>query len=166
VLLRSWAKDLLARLIARWPLGDLAISLSGVAFACASATFAAVMIAQSHQGGYVKPSEHLAIFSRPLSQPYTGAKEMITPYDPMPVGTVRARPRQDDVTATIPKEKIVANYKLRRVMKDEALVQGPEGFVSLRAGMSLADVGEVLAIEMRGRRFVIVTSAGLIIEDE
>jgi len=166
VLLWSWAKDLVTGFVARWPLGDLAISLSGIALACASATFATVMIAQSGQGGFVKPSEHLAIFSRPLSQPYTGAKDLLIPYDPMPVGTVRARPRENDVTASVPKEKIVSNYKLRRVTKDEALVQGPDGFLNLRAGMSLAHVGEVLAIETRGRRFVIVTSGGLIIEDE
>ena len=164
---RNWVKIALAAFVARWPLGDLAISLSGVALAGASATFAAVMIAQSGQGGYVKPNEHLAIFSRPLSQPYSGAwREAAPPYDPMPVGTVRARPRNEDVTASIPKDKIVETYKLRRVVQGEALLQGPEGFITVHAGASLPNLGEVLAIEMRGRRFVVRTSAGLIVDDE
>jgi hypothetical protein len=164
--MRRWTKWAVAALLARWPLGDIAISLSGIALAGASATFAAVMITHSSSGGFVKPNEHLAIFARPLSQPYTGARDAAVPYDPMPVGTVRAAARNEDATVTIQKDKVVTDYKLRRVSQGEALVQGPEGFVNLRAGMMLAGVGDVLSIEMRGRRFVLVTSAGLIIEDD
>ena len=159
-----WTKLTISAILARWPLGDIAISLTGLGLAAGAALFAVVMIGESARGGRMQQSEHFAIFARPITLPYTGAKGTAPLYDPMPVGTVRARP----VEAQQPKpptEPIAQGYRMRGYSQGSALVQGPAGFITVRPGSTIEGLGDVVSIEARGRRVVVVTTAGLIVDD-
>ncbi len=162
-----WIKILVIMGLAHKPLADVVLGLSGVGLAGASVAFAATMIAQSGQGPRINGAEHLGVFAQPVSVPYTGGdlrRSLIAQLDMMPVGSVRARRATPEVENR--DEKIVAGYRMRGLSQGEALVQGPDGFLTLKPGSEIADIGRVLSFEARGRRLVIVTTGGLIVGDD
>lgn len=150
--------------IAQKSAGDLALAATGLGLAGTSVAFAAYMVATSDQGPRINSAENLAIFARPAAAPYNMglARGRAQEYDMTPVGTVRTR-----VGATsAPPEKAVAAYHMRGYSQGEALVQGPDGFITVKIGEEIAGLGRVTAIEARGRNIVVITTGGMIAGDD
>lgn len=151
---------------------DIGLGLAGIGLAGSSVAFAAYMITQNSGHPRINAQDRLAIFAQPVNQPYMGGsfspfeRKDGPQFDMMPVGTIRARSNGGDPAIAPPPEKIAGDYRIRGLSQGAALVQGPNGFISVRPGMSIAGLGDVIAIEARGRRMVIVTTGGLITEGD
>jgi hypothetical protein len=146
--------------------GDLAFGALGVLLATSAVGIASFMIAHSDEGPRVNSTEHLAIFAKPVSIPYSGGDMRRFEYDMAPTGAIRPRPSAPDA-APEPAAEIVANgYRMRGYSQGQALVQGPSGFVSVSAGGEIEGLGRVLSIEPRGRSLIIRTTGGVILSDD
>lgn len=165
--------------LARVPFSDIAVGAAGVGLAGGAATFAVVMMANTGQLPGVNGAEHLSIFTKPVSKPYAGGRpaefasreEGAPGLDFMPIGSVRVRPlgangpraaEEAVQTSNEPKTPALPGYRMRGIFQSEALVQGPDGFQMVRAGSEIQGAGQVIAIEARGRRWVVVTTTGVI----
>lgn len=145
---------------------DFGLHLAGLALAGGSVAFAAYMVQTSGQGPRINSPEHLAIFAQPVSVPYRGAIERPRPdFDMTPVGTVRARPAATP-QPIIPADQVVSGYRMRGFSQGEALVQGPSGFINVKAGSEIEGLGRVIGVEARGRSLVVVTTKGLIVGED
>jgi hypothetical protein len=60
-------------------------------------------------------------------------------------------------------EKRLKNYRLRDVFAEFALVEAPHGVLLVREGGTLESVGRVTSIEQREQRWVVTTTAGVIL---
>jgi hypothetical protein len=60
-------------------------------------------------------------------------------------------------------ETRLKNYRLRDVFAEFALVEAPHGVLLVKAGGNLENVGRVTAIEQREQRWVVLTTAGVIV---
>ncbi len=145
---------------------DLALGAAGFGLAGASLAFAGYMIANSDAGPRINSADRLAIFAQPAAAPYNGGGPRLSrapEFDMTPVGTIRAR------TAGLPPapaETIVTSYRMRGYSQGEALVQGPDGFINVKVGSDIRGLGQVIAIEARGRSLVIITTGGTIAGDD
>ena len=147
--------------------GDIVLGLAGIGLAGTSAAFAAYMIAYSDGSPRINAADKLAIFAQPASVPYTGGyprSDRPAGLDMMPVGTLR--PRAASVPAAAPVETVAAGFHMRGYSQGEALVQGPEGFVTVRVGDMIDGLGRVTAIQGRGRSLVVITTGGVIPGDD
>lgn len=168
------ASILIAKILGSVGLGsksasDVALGLAGVGVATLSVGFAATMFARPGQWG-VNGADHLRIFAQPVSVPYTGGRmvDRDPGVDMTPIGTVRSRslstrseePREAKPAPTLP------GFSLRGMFQDEAMVQGPKGFQMVKSGSQIEGAGRVIAIEMRGRKMVVVTTGGVIASDD
>jgi hypothetical protein len=104
--------------------------------------------------------------------------------DPMPVGSIApqpparpsnvlplplpggARPQPKSIEASVlaPPKAPIQGWVLREVYGGIALVEGRGGYREVQVGEAIPGAGKVEAIEKRGRRWVVVTSQGLIAE--
>jgi hypothetical protein len=60
-------------------------------------------------------------------------------------------------------EKRLKNYRLRDVFAEFALVEAPHGILLVKQGSDLENLGRVTAIEQRDQEWVVVTTAGTIL---
>ncbi|MDB5509265.1 MAG: hypothetical protein JWL93_1734 [Hyphomicrobiales bacterium] len=165
--------------LSRVPFSDIAVGAAGVGLAGGAATFAVVMMANTGQLPGVNGAEHFSIFAQPVSKPYAAGRpaefasreEGAPGLDFTPIGSVRMRPlgtvspRPIEAAAATqegPKTPSLPGYRMRGIFQSEALVQGPGGFQMVRAGSEIEGAGRVTAIEARGRRWVVVTTTGII----
>jgi hypothetical protein len=106
--------------------------------------------------------------------------------DPMPVGSIAPQPpvrpasvqplpspaaqppappvKPVEAAAPPPQRQPIPGFVLRDVYQGIALVEGRGGYREVRVGEPIPGAGKVEAIEKRGRRWVVVTSQGLIPE--
>ncbi|MFI5011865.1 MAG: hypothetical protein ACHQAY_05925 [Hyphomicrobiales bacterium] len=104
--------------------------------------------------------------------------------DPMPVGSIMPQPpvrptslqplplppvpqppaKVTDASAQSPQKAPIQGWVLRDVYDGIALVEGRGGYREVQVGEAIPGAGKVEAIEKRGRRWVVVTSQGLIPE--
>jgi hypothetical protein len=104
--------------------------------------------------------------------------------DPMPVGSIApqpparpsnvlplplpggAQPQPKSIEASVqaPPKAPIQGWVLREVYDGIALVEGRGGYREVQVGEAIPGAGKVEAIEKRGRRWVVVTSQGLIAE--
>jgi hypothetical protein len=156
------------------PASDLALGAAGVGLAGVSVSFAAVMLVRTGQMPGVNGAEHFAIFSQPASVPYTGNSpdapfREAAALDYTPIGTVfskRGGGQADRGVDRYPPAAVLAGFRMRGMFQNEALVQGPSGFLMVKPGTDIEGAGSVTAIEARGRRWVIVTTTGVIEGDD
>jgi hypothetical protein len=104
--------------------------------------------------------------------------------DPMPVGSIVPQPpvrptsvpplplpgvaqpqaKPTEASAQVPQKAPIQGWVLREVYDGIALVEGRGGYREVQVGEAIPGAGKVEAIERRGRRWVVVTSQGLIPE--
>jgi hypothetical protein len=98
--------------------------------------------------------------------------------DPMPVGSIAPQPQHPAIaqaptppipTQALPKPQEAAAQKqpipgfvLRDVYQGTALIEGRGGYREVQVGDALPGAGRVESIERQGRRWIVVTSQGLI----
>jgi hypothetical protein len=151
--------------LAQKSIGEIMWGLAGIGLAGSSVAFASYMIANSDAGPRINGADQLAIFAKPANNPYNGGGQRADrpAFDTMPVGTVRARTTAVSVS---PVEKVAAGYYMRGYSQGAALVQGPDGFVTVKVGDLIEGVGRVTAIEGRGRSLFVITTGGVIAGDD
>jgi hypothetical protein len=159
------------------PAGDLAIGAAGVGLAGASVSFAVVMIVQTGQWPSINGAEHLALFAQPVKVPYAGGtqdgggrRDLGAGLDYTPIGTVHLKkmtsPEDRAGARPDPASPVLRGFRMRGMFQNEALVQAPSGFIMVKMGTEIEGAGSVTSIEARGRRWVIVTTKGLIESDD
>jgi hypothetical protein len=82
---------------------------------------------------------------------------------PTPAAKAKVAPRQTS-TETKPgmDAKGIANWTVRDVFDDTAVLEGPRGFVAVGPGDSIPGIGQVQAIMRSGRLWVVATTKGVI----
>jgi hypothetical protein len=153
-------------------ISDFGLGAAGAGMALASAVFALVMISSNIKEP-VGNSEYLLLFTRPLHTPGMPSPQ-IAPgsrdIDYTVTGTIGPLPRSDKAAdqpvATPSGPKLpLKNYVLRSVRGGVATILGPTGHFIVESGGLMPNGDQVLSIDRRGGRWVVVTSSG-IIEDQ
>ena len=58
--------------------------------------------------------------------------------------------------------KGIANWTVREVFDDAAVLEGPRGLIAVGPGDTIPGIGQVQAIVRSGKRWVVATSKGVI----
>jgi len=140
---------------------DLGITATGIGVAALSVAFAVNAVGNADRPKEIAGSEHLLIFTRPVSKPIALARrpspdEQEIEADPLPTGSLRP------AKATPPGAPAALSGGLRLVqpLGDRALLTGPEGPFIATPGERLADGAIVLGIEQVAGRWQLRTSRG------
>ena len=84
---------------------------------------------------------------------------------PLPLpGSAQPQPKSIEASVQAPPKAPIQGWVLREVYDGIALVEGRGGYREVQVGEAIPGAGKVEAIEKRGRRWVVVTSQGLIAE--
>jgi TolA-binding protein len=84
---------------------------------------------------------------------------------PLPLpGNAQPQPKSIEAGVQAPPKAPIQGWVLREVYDGIALVEGRGGYREVQVGEAIPGAGKVEAIEKRGRRWVVVTSQGLIAE--
>ncbi len=127
------------------------MTVAGIGLAALATGFAYVAIERNDGVPKISGAEHLAIFAMPSNQPEerTAAAAVVVPGAspaPQPPAPIDYLP-----TATI-RDNFANQFRIRRVFKDRAVVDGPAGSLELRAGDFVRGFGRLREIRMmRGR---------------
>ena len=157
---------------------DRAIITAGIFTAVASAGFATYMVSTNHSRPTFNGIEHLMLFAQPNSGvplPVI-ARVPATPDDQgidfTATGTIPgnsgASPEPADTLAALSGRDgpIIKGFTLRGVSGNVAMVEGADGIYRIEPGATLPGAGRVLAIQWRKGKFVVVTTRGLISEEQ
>jgi hypothetical protein len=154
----------------RRSLGDIAVTTASILLAASSACFASYMLVRGPQG--VPQSGEFALIKLdrsepPIARPPAGAGDV----DPLVTGTIDAGAAAPSVAAVqsllaAPGERV--GYRLRTVVARTAFVDMLKGsrrlLYPVKPGTILPGLGEVLRVEVRGGRWVVVTRQGEVTE--
>lgn len=158
---------------------DRAIITAGIFTAVASAGFATYMVSTDHSHPMFNGIDHLMIFARPsrgIDNP-TIARMAQAPNDQgidfTATGTIpgESRSAEGQAAYTLPalSERdgpIIKGYTLRGVSGNVAMVENADGIYRVEPGTTLPGAGQVLAVQWRKGRFVVVTTLGIIAEEQ
>jgi hypothetical protein len=158
---------------------DRAVIATGIMMAVASASFATYMVASDHSHPQFSGVEHLMIFARqshntpaPIIARTGGGPAEDPGVDYTATGSIpetahrSARPNYTLPSVNPQPEDIIKDLTLRGVSGNVAVVEGPEGVYRLKVGSELPGGGRVLGIEWRDGTFVVVTTRGVIREEQ
>ncbi|HLH10394.1 MAG TPA: hypothetical protein VKV77_00785 [Methylovirgula sp.] len=140
------------------PFVDKVIVSGGICAAVVSASFATYMVSTDHPHPMFGGIEHLMIFAEPNNYGRRPASEQAD-IDYTATGAIPAKP---SVQASDLPEPIIGTYVLREAQDGAAIVVAGDDVYRIRRGSLLPGVGEVLAIEKRRDKWVVVTPRGLI----
>ncbi|WP_018264587.1 hypothetical protein [Methylosinus sp. LW4] len=138
-------------------IGELALRTVGVALAVVSTGFAGYMISDAERRPQFAGLEHLAIYSRPTviaaKRIQTQIADQRGKVDFTPVGSIGEA--QSEVG--------VPGFALLSVRSGVALLQTPNAIIKVSPGDLVEGLGRVTALERRGEKWALVSSAGVVI---
>ena len=152
--------------------------MTGVFAAVASASFATYMVSTNHSHPTFNGIEHLMLFAQPIRGvplpvvarvPQTSGDQGI---DFTATGTIPGNSGSSVATSYAlptlsPRDgPIIKGFVLRGVSGNVAMVEGADGMYRLEPGTILPGAGRVRAIQWRKGKFVVVTTQGIIGEDQ
>jgi hypothetical protein len=157
-------------------ISDVGLGTAGAGMALASAAFAFVMIKDDIRNPTFNGAEYLLLFTRPLHPPGLPGPQVASGpsdrnIDYSATGSIKALPppavKDADPPVAIPfgPQLPLKDYVLHSVRGGIATVSGPTGHFIVESGSFMPNGDQVLSIDRRGGRWVIVTSSG-IIEDQ
>jgi hypothetical protein len=157
---------------------DRLVVAAGVLTAVASASFATYMASTDHPHPMFGGIEHLMIFAQPSSgNPHALIARVPKATDDQGIdftatGSIPGKPKDDPRPIyTLPAlnarvEPVIKGFALRGVSGNVAMVEGVNGIYRVEPGSILPGAGRVLSIQWRKGKFVVVTTEGIIGEQE
>jgi hypothetical protein len=154
---------------------DRAIITAGVFAAVASASFATYMVSTNHSHPTFNGIEHLMLFAQRNSgvfravaagAPAISADQGI---DFTATGAIpgNSAASGDGAAALMQRDgPIIKGFTLRGVTGNVAMVESSGGIYRVELGATLPGAGRVLAIQWRQGKFVVVTTQGIIGEEQ
>lgn len=129
---------------------DAGIKLVGLALAATSTIFAFVMMTSPPSTPRIHGMEHLSIFARPANRSWERKTGGAPTLDFSPIGSLHKGNNSS-----------LSGFEILQATTEDAILRTPEGRVAhVARGSRIARLGAIIAIERRGRSWVIKTEAG------
>ncbi len=157
---------------------DRFVVAAGVLTAVASASFATYMVSTDHPHQMFGGIEHLMIFAQPSSgNPHALIARVPKAPDDQGIdftatGSIPGKPEAHArpvyilpaLNARV--EPVIKGFALRGVSGNVAMVESVDGIYRVEPGSVLPGAGRVLSIQWRKGKFVVVTTEGIIAEQQ
>ncbi len=151
-------------------ISDFGLGAVGAGLALASATFAVVMISSNIKEPGGAGREYFLLFTRPLHSPGKAGPQIAAgsrDIDYTITGALGPLPRTsknaDPPVATPRGPKLpLKDYALLSVRGGVVAISGPTGHFVVESGSLMPNGDQVLSIDRRGGRWVVITSSGII----